>query len=275
MNKTEYNKDMVLNNGVEIPRIGFGTYKMHGYELEKALETAIEVGYRHIDTATDYGNEKEIGQALQNIGIKREELFITTKVWNDDQGYEKTLKAIEVSLENLQMDFLDLYLVHWPVPRRREATWEAMIELYDERKTRSLGVSNYMPSHIEELMKKSPLTPVVNQIEVTPYLYQKSLIEKCESYDIKIEAHSPLVRGTKMNEPIIVEIAKEHNKTSAQVLIRWSLQKGFVVLPKSANPIRIKENFDVFDFRLTDKNMSNIDALNSNYRISWDPSKVL
>jgi diketogulonate reductase-like aldo/keto reductase len=275
MNNSINSKDIVLNNGVEIPRIGLGTYKMHGYELEKALNVAIEAGYRHIDTATDYGNEKEIGQALKNIGIKREELFITTKVWNDDQGFVRTLRAIDVSLENLQTDSVDLYLVHWPVPRKREATWEAMIELYDQRKTRSIGVSNYMVSHIEELMKKSPLTPVVNQIEVTPYLYQKELIDKCESYDIKIQAHSPLVRGTKMNEPTIVEIAKEHNKTSAQVLIRWSLQKGFIVLPKSSNPERIRENINVFDFELTDKNMADIDALNSNFRISWDPSKVV
>lgn len=274
MNNIDFNKDLVLNNGVEIPRIGFGTYKMHGYELEKALEVALEAGYRHIDTATDYGNEKEIGSILKKLGVKREDIFLTTKVWNDDQGFENTLKAIDVSLDNLQTDFVDLYLVHWPVPRKRLQTWEAMIQLYDERKARSIGVSNYTSNHIDELMKNSSITPVVNQIEITPYLYQKELAEKCESYDIKIQAHSPLVRGTKLDEPVIVEIANKHNKTSAQVLIRWSLQKGFIVLPKSSTPSRIKENIDIYDFELNESEIENLDSLNNNFRISWDPTKL-
>lgn len=274
MNNIDFNKDLVLNNGVEIPRIGFGTYKMHGYELEKALEVALEAGYRHIDTATDYGNEKEIGSILKKLGVKREDIFLTTKVWNDDQGFENTLKAIDVSLDNLKTDFVDLYLVHWPVPRKRLQTWEAMIQLYDERKARSIGVSNYTSNHIDELMKNSSITPVVNQIEITPYLYQKELAEKCESYDIKIQAHSPLVRGTKLDEPVILEIANKHKKSSAQVLIRWSLQKGFVVLPKSSTSSRIKENIDIYDFELNESEMKNLDSLNNNFRISWDPTKL-
>lgn len=274
MNNIDFNKDLVLNNGVEIPRIGFGTYKMHGYELEKALEVALEAGYRHIDTATDYGNEKDIGSILKKLGVKREDIFLTTKVWNDDQGFENTLKAIDLSLDNLQTDFVDLYLVHWPVPRKRLQTWEAMIQLYDERKARSIGVSNYTSNHIDELMKNSSITPVVNQIEITPYLYQKELAEKCESYDIKIQAHSPLVRGTKLDEPVILEIANKHKKSSAQVLIRWSLQKGFVVLPKSSTSSRIKENIDIYDFELNESEMKNLDSLNNNFRISWDPTKL-
>lgn len=274
MNNLSKNKDLVLNNGVEIPLIGFGTYKMHGAELEKAIEVGLEAGYRHFDTAALYGNEEEIGNVLKNVGVKREDIFITTKVWNDDQGYDKTMNAIDVSLDKLQTDYVDLYLVHWPIPEKRAATWDAMIQLYDDRKARSIGVSNYTSKHIDELMKKSSITPVVNQIEITPFLYQKELAEKCESYDIKIQAHSPLVRGSQMNNPVLVEVAEKFGKSTAQVLIRWSLDKGFVVLPKSSNPERIKSNIDVFDFELTDEDISKIDSLNNNMRISWDPSEL-
>lgn len=274
MNNISKNKDLVLNNGVEIPLIGFGTYKMHGAELEKAIEVGLEAGYRHFDTAALYGNEEEIGNVLKNTGVKREDIFITTKVWNDDQGYDNTMKAIDVSLDKLQTDFVDLYLVHWPIPEKRAATWDAMIQLYDDRKARSIGVSNYTSKHIDELMKKSSITPAVNQIEITPFLYQKELAEKCESYDIKIQAHSPLVRGSQMNNPVLVEVANKYGKSTAQVLIRWSLEKGFVVLPKSSNPNRIKENIDVFDFELTAEDIIKIDSLNNNMRISWDPSEL-
>lgn len=274
MSNISKNKDLVLTNGVEIPLIGLGTYKMHGYELEKAIETGLEAGYRHIDTAALYGNEEEIGNTLNNLGVKREDIFITTKVWNDDQGYDNTMNAIDVSLDKLQTDFVDLYLVHWPIPEKRGYTWEAMIQIYDERKARSIGVSNYTSAHIDELMKKSPITPVVNQIEITPFLYQKKLAAKCESYDIKVQAHSPLVRGTKLNNPTLKEIAEKYGKTTAQILIRWSLEKGFIVLPKSANPDRIKENIDVFDFELNTEDISKIDSLNSNMRISWDPTEL-
>lgn len=274
MSNISKNKDLVLNNGVEIPLIGLGTYKMHGYELEKAIEIALESGYRHIDTAALYGNEEEIGNALKNLGVKREDIFITTKVWNDDQGYDSTKNAIDVSLDKLQTDFVDLYLVHWPIPEKRASTWEAMIELYDNRKARSIGVSNYTSVHIDELMRKSPITPVVNQIEITPFLYQKQLVATSESYDIKIQAHSPLVRGTKLNNPTLKKIAEKYGKTTAQILIRWSLEKGFIVLPKSANPDRIKENIDVFDFELNTEDISEIDSLDNNTRISWDPMEL-
>jgi diketogulonate reductase-like aldo/keto reductase len=272
MSNLSKNKDLVLNNGVEIPLIGFGTYKMNGYELEKGLEVALEVGYRHIDTAAMYNNEKEIGTVLKNCGVKREDLFITSKVSIVDMGYDTTKAAIDVSLDKLQTESVDLYLVHWPEPGKKEATWEALIELYDERKTRAIGVSNYTEKHIDELMKKSPITPVVNQFEITPFLYQKELAEKCESYDIKVQAHSPLVRGTRLKNPVLIEIAEQYAKSTAQVLIRWSLEKGFIVLPKSSNPERIKQNIDVFDFELTDADIRKIDALNNNMRISWDPS---
>jgi diketogulonate reductase-like aldo/keto reductase len=274
MSNISKNKDLVLNNGVEIPLIGLGTYKMHGYELEKALETALEFGYRHIDTAALYGNEEEIGNVLQNTGVKREDLFITTKVWNDDQGFDNTMRAIDLSLDKLQTDFVDLYLVHWPIPEKRAYTWEAMIQIYDDRKARSIGVSNYTAAHIDELMKKSPITPVVNQIEITPFLYQKKLADKCESYDIKIQAHSPLIRGTRLNNHKLKEIAKKYNKSTAQILIRWSLEKGFIVLPKSSNPERIEENIDVFNFELSSDDIINIDSLDSNMRISWDPTEL-
>ncbi len=268
------NKDLVLNNGVEIPLIGLGTYQMRGYEVEKAVEVALEAGYRHFDTASIYGNEKEIGNTLRNLGVKREDIFITSKVWNDDQGFDNTMKAIDISLDKLQTDYVDLYLVHWPLPDKRKSTWEAMIDIYDGRKARSIGVSNYTSDHIEELMKYSSITPVVNQIEITPFLYQKDLVSNCESFDIKIEAYSPLLKGKKLDDPNIVKIGKKYNKSSAQVLIRWSLEKGFIVLPKSANADRIKENIDVFDFELNSEDMSLLDSLDSNIRISWDPSEL-
>ncbi|MER3329407.1 MAG: aldo/keto reductase [Candidatus Kapaibacterium sp.] len=274
MSKISKNKDLVLNNGVEIPFVGLGTYQMRGYEVEKAVEVALEAGYRHFDTAAIYGNEKEIGDTLRNLGVKRENIFITSKVWNDDQGFENTMNAIDISLDKLQTDFVDLYLVHWPLPDKRKSTWEAMIDIYDGRKARSIGVSNYTSDHIEELMKYSSITPVVNQIEITPFLYQKDLVSNCESFDIKIEAYSPLLKGKKLDDPNIVEIGKKYNKSSAQVLIRWSLEKGFIVLPKSANPDRIKENIDVFDFELSPEDMSLLDSLDSNIRISWDPSEL-
>lgn len=268
------NKDIVLNNGVEIPRIGLGTYQLKGKKLESAVMTALDAGYRHFDTATLYENEGELGKILMNSGIKREDLFITTKVYNDDQGYESTHRAIDKSLELLQTDFVDLYLIHWPVTDLRHETWEAMIEIYDQRKARSIGVSNYTEEHIEELMKKSPITPVVNQVEMTPFLYQKSLAEKCDSYDIKIQAYSPLARAKFMENETIQSMANSHGVTPAQVMIRWSVEKGFIPLPRSSNENRIKENIDIYNFELTENDMLELDKLSDNERVSWDPTGV-
>lgn len=272
--KIEKNKDVVLNNGVEIPRIGLGTYQLKGKELEKAIMTALEAGYRHFDTATLYENEGEIGRILKNSGLNREDLFITTKVYNDDQGYESTHKAIDESLELLQTDFVDLYLIHWPVTDLRHETWDAMIEIYDQRKARSIGVSNYTEEHIDELMKKSPITPVVNQVEMTPFLYQKSLAEKCDSYDIRIQAYSPLARAKFMNNETLDKVAKFHGVSTAQILIRWSIEKGFIPLPRSANSNRIKENIDIYGFELTNQDLMDLDNLSENIRTSWDPTGV-
>ncbi|MFN3195180.1 MAG: aldo/keto reductase [Chlorobiota bacterium] len=268
------NKDIVLNNGVEIPRIGLGTYQLKGNNLERAVMTALEAGYRHFDTATLYENEGELGKILMNSGINREDLFITTKIYNDDQGYESTHRAIDKSLDLLQTDFVDLYLIHWPVTDLRHETWEAMIEIYDQRKARSIGVSNYTEEHIDELMKKSPITPVVNQVEMTPFLYQKSLAEKCDSYDIKIQAYSPLARAKFMGNEIIQSMANSHGVTPAQVMIRWSVEKGFIPLPRSSNESRIKENIDIYNFELTENDMLDLDKLSDNTRVSWDPTGV-
>ena len=268
------NKDIVLNNGVEIPRIGLGTYQLRGNNIESAIMTALEAGYRHFDTATLYRNEGELGKILMNSGINREDLFITTKVYNDDQGYESTHRAIDKSLELLQTDFVDLYLIHWPVTDLRHETWEAMIEIYDQRKARSIGVSNYTEEHLDELMKKSPITPVVNQVEMTPFLYQKSLAEKCDSYDIKIQAYSPLARARFMENETIQSIANSYGVTPAQVLIRWSVEKGFIPLPRSSNENRIKENINVYNFELTNNDMLELDNLSDNTRVSWDPTGV-
>jgi diketogulonate reductase-like aldo/keto reductase len=268
------NKDIVLNNGVEVPRIGLGTYQLKGKKLESAVMTALEAGYRHFDTATLYENEGELGKILMNSGINREDLFITTKVYNDDQGYESTHRAIDKSLELLQTDFVDLYLIHWPVTDLRHETWEAMIEIYDQRKARSIGVSNYTEEHIDELMKKSPITPVVNQVEMTPFLYQKSLAEKCDSYDIKIQTYSPLARARFMENETIQGMANSHGVTPAQIMIRWSVEKGFIPLPRSSNENRIKENIDIYNFELTENDMLELDKLSDNTRVSWDPTGV-
>lgn len=272
--KIDKNRDIVLNNGVEIPRISFGTYKLKGKELESAVMNALEAGYRQFDTATLYENEGELGQILANSGINREDLFITTKLWNDDQGYDSTHRAIDKSLELLQTDFVDLYLIHWPVSELRNESWEAMIEIYDQRKARSIGVSNYMEEHIDELMKKSPITPVVNQIEITPFLYQKSLAEKCDSYDIKIQAHTPLGRAKFMDNDVIVRLADKYGVSSAQILLRWSLEKGFIPLPKSSKKERIENNINLYDFELTNDEISDLDNLAENNRVSWDPTGV-
>ncbi len=272
--KIDKNRDIVLNNGVEIPRIGFGTYKLRGNELESAVMNALEAGYRQFDTATLYENEGELGHILANSGINREDLFITTKLWNDEQGYDSTHRAIDKSLDLLQTDFVDLYLIHWPVSELRHESWEAMIEIYDQRKARAIGVSNYMEEHIDELMKKSSITPVVNQIEITPFLYQKSLAEKCDSYDIKIQAHTPLGRAKFMDNDVIVDIADKYGVSSAQVLLRWSLEKGFIPLPKSSKKERIENNINLYDFELTNDEISDLDDLSDNDRVSWDPTGV-
>ncbi len=271
----DINTKIELNNGVEIPVLGFGTYLLNpGDEALAALDCAFGAGYRHIDTAALYGNEAEVGEAARNSGIPRQELFITTKVWNSDQGYSSTLKAFDRSLANMKMDYVDLYLIHWPLPARRKETWEALLRLYDEKLCRSIGVSNYTIKHLHELLKTSPIVPAVNQVEFSLYLFQKDLLDYCSSNEIIIESYSPLTRGKKFGDRRLLEIAEKYGKTPAQILIRWALQAGTVTLPKSSNPKRIRENADVFSFNILDEDMDIMAQFNEGYRVAWDPSSL-
>jgi len=264
-----------LNNGIMIPRLGLGVYQSPPGEVTQgAVEYALKVGYRHIDTARIYGNESDVGAALRKSGIKREDMFVTTKLWNSDQGYETALKACDDSLKRLGLKYLDLYLIHWPVPEVRNESWDALTKLLKDGKCRSIGVSNYTIQHLTELLEDADVVPMVNQVEFSPFLYQKQLLDYCEKNKIQVEAYSPLTQGAKLNHPTIQQIAKKHGKTPAQVLLRWSLQHNLVTIPKSVREERIKENSQVFDYNLTSEDMRVLDSLDENFRNSWDPTNA-
>ncbi|MCP4136271.1 MAG: aldo/keto reductase [bacterium] len=265
-------KKLILNNGNEIPPIGLGTYNAKGREVQHAVEYAIQAGYRLIDTATFYENEKEIGRAIQKNGIKRSELFITSKIWKTDQGTEKPLKAIDTTLDLLQTDYLDLYLIHWPYAETRLQTWTAFEKILASGKAKSIGVSNYTIQHLEELQSVSGIVPVVNQVEFHPFQFERELLEYCNAKNIIVEAHTPLIRCRKNNIPLLQTLQNKYQKSPAQVLLRWCLQHGTLPLPKSSNKERIKENLDVFDFNIKQEDMRLLDTINEEYRVVlWDP----
>lgn len=264
-----------LNNGVELPWVGLGVYQaQRGGETRDAVSWALQAGYRHIDTARIYGNERDVGEALRRSGIPRDEVFITTKLWNSDQGHDSALSACERSLRELGLEYVDLYLMHWPVPGRRLDSWRAMEKLLADGRCRAIGVSNFLERHLDELMANAKVVPAVNQVEFHPYLYQKRLLEHCGRHGIVVEAYSPLTRGERLDDPRLAEVARRHGKTSAQVLIRWCLQHGMVVLPKSVREERIRENAAVFDFELSAAELRVLDGLNEDLHTSWDPSDV-
>lgn len=257
----------LLNNGVEIPRLGLGVYQASpGESTLRAVKYALDVGYRHIDTAQLYGNEGDVGKAILESSIEREEIFITTKVWNSDQGYRSTLAACERSLQRLGLAYVDLYLIHWPVEGQNNNTWKAMIQLLREGKTRAIGVSNYEIFHLHEIFQNFDVIPSVNQVEFHPFLYQEKLLEFCKNSNIQLEAYSPLTRGQRLNHPTLVDLAKKYDKSPAQILIRWSLQHGLVVIPKSIRKDRIRENIQVFDFQLEETDMKLLNSLNEDLR---------
>ncbi|MCK7605409.1 aldo/keto reductase [Geobacillus stearothermophilus] len=261
-----------LHNGVKMPWVGLGVYKVkEGEEVRSAVRTALEIGYRHVDTAAFYENEEGVGRAIRESGIPREQVFVTTKVWNTDQGYETTLKAFDASLKKLGFDYVDLYLVHWPVKGKYKETYKALEKLYKDGYVRAIGVSNFQIHHLQDVLADCEIKPMVNQVEYHPRLTQKELQAFCRENGIQLEAWSPLMRGEILTEPTIVEIGKKYGKTPAQVVLRWDLQHGVVTIPKSVTPARIKENADIFDFSLTDEEMKQIDALNLNKRVGPDP----
>ncbi|MDQ0192429.1 aldo/keto reductase [Paenibacillus wynnii] len=265
-----------LHNGVKMPWLGLGVFKVaEGLELVQAVKSAIKHGYRSIDTAAIYENEKGVGQgiheALLEDKLPREKLFVTSKVWNADLGYESTIAAYEASLSKLGLDYLDLYLIHWPVQGKFKEAWRALETLYKEGRVKAIGVSNFHIHHLEELLQDAEIKPMVNQVELHPYLNQQELIRFCKDHDIQMEAWSPLMQGQLFDQPILNEIATKHGKSVAQVIIRWDLQHGIVTIPKSTKEHRIIENADVFNFRLSDEEMTRIDSLHQNHRVGPDP----
>ena len=265
-----------LNNSVKIPIFGLGTYlNDNGKQSIDTMLYALEIGYRHIDTASMYENEKEVGEAVCLSGIPREEIFITTKLWNSDHGYQKTIDAFNKSLDKLKLNYIDLYLIHWPVENLRVESWRALEKLYEDGLCKSIGVSNYMERHIAELLNNSEITPVINQVEFSPFLYLKNLQTYCESKKIGLESYSPLTKGYKLNDSRLIEIANRYNKSTSQMLIRWCLQKGVICIPKSSQKNHIKENAEVFDFEISESDIVALNNLNENYRSTWDPTNVM
>ncbi len=265
-----------LNNSEKIPLFGLGTYlNDNGKRAIDTMLYALEIGYRHIDTAAMYENEKEVGEAVHQSGIPREEIFITTKLWNSDHGYQNAINAFHKSLDKLKLNYIDLYLIHWPVESLRVESWRALEKLYNDGLCKSIGISNYMERHIAELLYNSEITPVINQVEFSPFLYLKDLQNYCESKKIGLESYSPLTKGYKLNDSRLIEIANQYNKSTSQMLIRWCLQKGVICIPKSSQKKHIKENADVFDFIISKEDVSELDNLNMNYRSTWDPTNVL
>lgn len=265
-----------LNNGIKIPMFGLGTYlNDKGKQAIDSILYALEIGYRHIDTAAMYNNEKEVGEAIRESGIPREEIFVTTKLWNSDHGYDNTIKAFHRSLERLGLDYIDLYLIHWPVENLRLESWRALERLYSDGLCKDIGVSNYMERHLDEILNNFSVVPAVNQVEFSPFLYLKELQNYCESKGIALESYSPLTKGHKLKNPRLIEIARSYNNSTSQILIRWCLQKGVIVIPKSSQKEHIKENADVFDFNISEADMNKLNNLNENYHSSWDPTNVL
>jgi methylglyoxal/glyoxal reductase len=262
----------VLHNGVQMPWIGLGVYKAEdGDEVIQSIKWAIDAGYRSIDTASLYNNEAGVGQAIAESDVPREDLFITTKVWNTDQGYEEALSAFDASLERLGLDYVDLYLVHWPVPGKYKETWRALEKIYEDGRAKAIGVSNFKKHHLEDLIADAKIKPMVNQVEYHPRLTQEDLLTYCKQQGIQLEAWRPLLKGEIFEEPTLMELADKYNKTVAQIILRWDIQNGVVTIPKSVTKHRIEENIDIYNFKLTNEDMTRISVLNQDKRNGPDP----
>lgn len=260
-----------LHNGSHIPQIGLGVYKVPSEQVYDSVASALELGYRHIDTASFYGNEEGVGKAIKDSGIPRDEIFITTKVWNNDHGFDKARQAFERSLKRLGLDYVDLYLIHWPVPNIFPETWKALEQMYQEGTAKSIGVSNFLDHHLAALANTQTIKPAVDQIELHPKLMQKSTVNYCREHDIAVESWSPLGRARYLDDPLLVKLGEKYKKSPAQIVIRWHLQQDFIVIPKSVNKDRQKENISVFDFALDEADMKLLNQMDEGLRIGSHP----
>lgn len=262
-----------LNNGLEMPWLGFGVFQIpDGQEVELAVRAALDVGYRSIDTASVYGNERGVGKAIRESSVPREDIFLTTKVWNDDQRAKRTLAAFEESLERLMTEYVDLYLVHWPVKDCYQETWQVMQEIYQSGRAKAIGVSNFMIPHLEDILRDSQVAPAANQVEFHPFLVQPELLEFCQSHEIQVEAWSPLMQGQLFTQKAVQKLAKKYGKTPAQIALRWDLQHNVVTIPKSVRRARIEENAQIFNFEISQPDMDALDALDAGVHVGPDPT---
>ncbi|MGZ4267751.1 MAG: aldo/keto reductase [Solirubrobacteraceae bacterium] len=274
---TDQIPNVALHGGEQIPQLGFGVFQVPPAETAEAVTLALQAGYRHIDTAAAYGNEAEVGQAVHASGLDRHDVFVTTKCFNDSHGYEQARNAFKESLDRLELGYVDLYLIHWPVPSQDKyvETWKAFIELQEEGLVRAIGVSNFQPAHLRRIIEETGVTPAVNQVELHPRFQQAGLRREHADLGIVTEAWSPLAQGAVLGDPEITAIAETHGKTPGQVVLRWHIQLGNVVIPKSVTPERIEENLDIFDFHLTAEDMARIEALDAGERIGPDPDEFV
>jgi diketogulonate reductase-like aldo/keto reductase len=263
-----------LNTGASIPKLGLGVWQTpRGEVTQKAVEAALRLGYRHIDTARVYGNETDVGAGLRASGVPRGDVFVTTKLWNEDQGYDSALRAFDASLARLGLEYVDLYLVHWPVPGKRLESWRALERLHADERARAIGVSNFMPRHLDELLAHANVVPAVDQVEVHPFLQQRDTRAACARHGIVVEAYSPLTHGMRLDDPTVAGVARRVGRSPAQVLLRWAIEHDLVVLPKSTRPERIAENAAIFDFTLDREAMTALDGLEAGEATGWDPRR--
>ncbi|TFG26725.1 MAG: aldo/keto reductase [Promethearchaeota archaeon] len=256
-----------------MPILGLGTWELKGKDAFNSVKWALEAGYRHIDTAKLYANEQQVGKAIKESEVPREEIFITTKVWDSDQGFNSTIKAMDKSLKKLDTSYVDLYLIHWPRKKKRKETWRALEKIYKDDKALAIGVANYWIHHIQEILDSFEIVPALNQFELSPFLYRKELIEFCQSKDIAVEAYSPLTHGKKLEHSLLTKIAEKYNKSTAQILIRWGLQHNFIEIPRSSQKSHIIENSNIFDFELDKEDMNHLNNLDEKFQLLYDTSK--